>query len=136
MGSGHWYSDCVILIPRAKNLVCVKRHGAVKSQDLGQVRISRRSLAAMGASVLGHHLAGDHPAGRSALAAPGPDSLVAATSIAGPDQGALWVQPPNHGGAGRLAPDFFEMFTTRGDEWTESRGFIDVWVVRMTSLLG
>jgi hypothetical protein len=136
MGSGHWYSDRVILIPRAKNLVCEERHGAVKSQDLGQVRITRRSLAAMGASVLGHQLAGDNPAGQSALAAPGPDSLVALTSIAGPDQGALWVQPPNHGGAGRLAPDFFEMFTTRGDEWTEARRFIDVWVVRMTSLLG
>jgi hypothetical protein len=48
----------------------------------------------------------------------------------------LWVQPPNHGGPGRLAPDFFEMFTTRGDEWAEARRFVDVWVVRMTSLLG
>jgi hypothetical protein len=48
----------------------------------------------------------------------------------------LWVQPPNFGGAGRLAPDFFEMFTTRGDEWAEARRFIDVWVVRMSSLLG
>ena len=48
----------------------------------------------------------------------------------------MWVQPPNHGGAGRLAPDFFEMFTTRIDEWAEARRFIDVWVVRMTSLVG
>src|SRR5215207_7324718 len=108
----------------------------VESRDSGRVLVSRRSLAAMGASVLGHRLAGDNSAGRSALAAPGPDSLVAPTSIAGPDQGALWVQPPNHGGAGRLAPDFFEMFTTRGDEWAEARRFIDVWVVRMTSLVG
>jgi hypothetical protein len=78
-------------------------------------------------------------AGCSALAAPlGPNSLFAATPVpsAGPDQGALWVQPPNYGGAGRLAPDFFEMFTTRGDEWAEARRFIDVWVVRMSSLLG
>ena len=30
----------------------------------------------------------------------------------GSEQGTLWVQLPNHGGAGRLAPDFFEMFTT------------------------
>ena len=103
------------------------------------MRISRRSLAGMGATVLGQRLAGDNPAGRSALAAPlGPDSPSPATPVprAGPDQGALWVQPPNYGGAGRLAPDFFEMFTTRGDEWAEARRFIDVWVVRMSSLLG
>ena len=101
------------------------------------MRISRRSLAAMGATVLGHRLAGDNPAGRSALAAPlSLDSLFAPTPSAGPDQGSLWVQPPNHGGAGRLAPDFFEMFTTRTDEWAEARRFVDVWVVRMTSLLG
>ena len=75
--------------------------------------------------------------GQSALAAPlSPDSLFAPSPNAGPDQGSLWVQPPNHGGAGRLAPDFFEMFTTRGDEWAEGRRFVDVWVVRMTSLLG
>lgn len=60
----------------------------------------------------------------------------ASTPPAGPDQGTLWVQPPNHGGAGRLAPDFFEMFTTRIDEWAEARQFVDVWIVRMTSLLG
>jgi hypothetical protein len=136
MGSVHWYSDSVILSPWAKNLVCAERHDTVENQRPGRERISRRSLAAMGASVLGHRLAGDNSAGRSALAAPGPDNLVAPASVAGPEQGALWVQPPNHGGAGRLAPDFFEMFTTRGDEWAEAREFIDVWVVRMTSLLG
>jgi hypothetical protein len=109
----------------------------VENQDSGRKRISRRSLAAMGVTVLGHRLAADSPMGRSALATPlSPDSLFAPTSITGPDIGSLWVQPPNHGGAGRLAPDFFEMFTTRGDEWAEARRFIDVWVVRMTSLLG
>jgi len=101
------------------------------------MRISRRSLAAIGATVLGHRLAGGDPAGRSGLEALlSLDSFVAATPSAGPDQGVLWVQPPNHGGAGRLAPDFFEMFTTRIDEWAEARKFVDVWVVRMTSLLG
>jgi len=101
------------------------------------MRISRRSLAAIGATVLVHRLPGGDPAGRSGLQALlSPDSFVAATPSAGPDQGALWVQPPNHGGAGRLAPDFFEMFTTRTDEWAEARSFVDVWVVRMTSLLG
>ena len=137
MDSGHWYSDSVIRSPRAKNLVCVERHGAVKSQDPSRVRITRRSLAAIGATVYGQRLAGGNPAGRSTLAALlSPDSLFAPTPITGPDQGSLWVQPPNHGGAGRLPPDFFEMFTTRGDEWAEARRFVDVWVVRMTSLLG
>jgi hypothetical protein len=101
------------------------------------MRISRRSLAAIGATVLGHRLAGDSPASRSGLEALlSLDSFVAATPSAGPDQGVLWVQPPNYGGPGRLAPDFFEMFTTRTDEWAEARSFVDVWVVRMTSLLG
>jgi hypothetical protein len=54
----------------------------------------------------------------------------------GPDQGSLWVQPPNHGRAGGLAPDFFEMFTTRMDEWEEARRFVAVWVLRITSLVG
>jgi len=109
----------------------------VRNQNTSQERISRRSLAAMGATVLGHRVAGHNPLGWSALAAlPSADRLFAPTSNAGPDQGSLWVQPPNHGGAGRLAPDFFEMFTTRGDEWAEARRFVDVWVVRMTSLLG
>ncbi len=112
------------------------------NQSPGRERISRRSLAAMGATVLGqtvlgHRFAGDNLAGWSALAAPlSADRLFAPTPSAGPDQGSLWVQPPNHGGAGRLAPDFFEMFTTRSDEWAEARRFVDVWVVRMTSLLG
>jgi hypothetical protein len=48
----------------------------------------------------------------------------------------LWVQPPNYGGAGRLAPDFFEMFTTRRDAWAEARLSIAVWVLRITSILG
>ena len=113
------------------------RHGAVENQGSSRARISRRLLAAMGATLLGHRLAGDNLTGRSERVAPlGPDSLVEPTPIAGPDQGSLWVQPPNHGGAGRLAPDVFEMFTTRADEWVEARGFVDVWVVRMTSLLG
>ncbi len=113
------------------------KHGAVESQGSSRARISRRSLSAIGATVLGHRLAGDNLTGWSERVAPlGPDSLVAPTPITGPDQGSLWIQPPNHGGAGRLAPDFFEMFTTRGDEWAEARRFIDVWVVRMTSLLG
>jgi hypothetical protein len=101
--------------------------------------ISRRSLAAMGAAMLGHRLAGDSPVGRSGLEAPlrlNPDRIDAATPSAGPDQGSLWAQPPNHGGAGRLAPDVFEMFTTRTDAWAEARRSVDVWVVRMTSLLG
>jgi len=109
----------------------------VRNQNTSQERISRRALAAMGATVLGHRVAAHNPVGWSALAAlPSADRLFAPTSNAGPDQGSLWVQPPNHGGAGRLAPDFFEMFTTRGDEWAEARRFIDVWVVRMTSLVG
>ena len=79
----------------------------------------------------------NNPAGWSAFAAPlSADRLFAPTSNAGPDQGTLWIQPPNHGGAGQLASDFFEMFTTRTDEWAEARRFVDVWVVRMTSLLG
>jgi hypothetical protein len=91
----------------------------------------------MGATVLGHELVRRKLAIPSGLAAPlRSDTHFTPISIAGPDRGSLWVQPPNHGGAGRLAPDFFEMFTTRGDEWTEARGFIDVWVVRMSSLLG
>lgn len=90
-----------------------------------------------GAAALGHRLVGGRLSGESRLAAPPrPDSHPAPASIAGPDRGALWVQPPNYGGAGRLAPDFFEMFTTRGDEWSEARSFIDVWVMRMSSLLG
>ena len=114
-----------------------ERHGTVGNQSPGRERISRRSLAAMGATVLGPRIAAHTPVGWSALAAPpSADSLFAPTSNAGPDQGSLWVQPPNHGGAGRLAPDFFEMFTTRTDEWAEARRFVDVWVVRMTSLLG
>ena len=109
----------------------------VQIRGSGRVRISRRSLAAIGATALGHRLAGGSPAGGSGLEALlSPDNVVAPTPIAGPDQGSLWVQPPNHGGAGRLAPDFFEMFTTRADEWAEARRFVDVWVVRMTSLLG
>jgi hypothetical protein len=109
----------------------------VENLGPGQQRISRRSLAAMGAAGIAGRLAARSPAGQSALAAPlAPDSLLAPAGIAGPERGALWVQPPNHGGAGGLAPDFFEMFTTRGDEWAEARRFVDVWVVRMTSLLG
>ena len=100
-------------------------------------RISRRSLAAMGAAVLGHRLVGGHLAGGPELVAPlSLDRSFTPTPIAGPDQGRLWVQPPNYGGAGGLAPDFFEMFTTRGDEWATGRGFVAVWVVRVTSLLG
>jgi hypothetical protein len=118
-------------------VVGTERHGTVGNQGPGRERISRRSLAAMGATVLGSRFAAHTPMGWSALAAPpSADSLFAPTLKAGPDQGSLWVQPPNHGGAGRLAPDFFEMFTTRGDEWAEAREFVDVWVVRMTSLLG
>jgi hypothetical protein len=109
----------------------------VRNQEAGRWRTSRRSLAVMGAAGIVGRFAARSPAGQSALAAPlAPDSLLAPAGIAGPDRGALWVQPPNHGGAGGLAPDFFEMFTTRGDEWAEARRFVDVWVVRMTSLLG
>ncbi len=70
---------------------------------------------------------------RHAHAAPLVPPAIAAS---GPPRGALWVQLPNHGGAGRLAPDFREMFTTRSDDWAESRRSIAVWVLRMTSLLG
>jgi len=48
----------------------------------------------------------------------------------------LWVQLPNHGGAGRLAPDFFEMFTTRRQEWAGARRAIGVYLLRSTSLRG
>ncbi len=111
----------------------------VENQGPPRERISRRSLAAMGATVLGHQLAGGVSASASPpeLVAPlSRDGLFAPAPVAGPDQGSLWVQPPNYGGAGELAPDFFKMFTTRGDEWDEARGFVDVWVVRVTSLLG
>jgi hypothetical protein len=109
----------------------------VEGQGSGGERMSRRSLAALGATVLGRRLGGGIPAGRPPLAAPlSPYALFTPTPTAGPDEGLLWVQPPNHGGAGELAPDFFEMFTTRSDEWSEARRFVDVWVVRMTSLLG
>jgi hypothetical protein len=46
------------------------------------------------------------------------------------------VQPPNHGRPGGLPPDFYEMFTTRIDEWAEARRYVAVWVLRITSLLG
>lgn len=49
---------------------------------------------------------------------------------------SLWLQPPNHGGAGGLPPDFTELFTTRVAEWTEARQATAVWIVRMTSLVG
>jgi hypothetical protein len=49
---------------------------------------------------------------------------------------SLWLQPPNYGGAGRLPPDFAEMFTTRVAAWTEARQATAVWIVRMTSLVG
>jgi hypothetical protein len=112
-------------------------HGTVDNLGAGRGRLSRRSLAAIGATALAHRLAAGRPAGWPGLAAPlRSASLFAPTPVSGPDQGALWVQPPNYGGAGRLAPDLFEMFTTRGDEWAEARRFVDVWVVRMTSLLG
>ncbi|MFN8594322.1 MAG: hypothetical protein U0031_22955, partial [Thermomicrobiales bacterium] len=52
----------------------------------------------------------------------------------GPEQGELWVQLPNYGGAGRLAPDFFPMFTTRTEDWAEARQATVVWVLRVTSL--
>jgi hypothetical protein len=109
----------------------------VENQGPRRERISRRSLAAMGATVLGHQLAGGVSARRPEFVAPlSRDGLFAPVPAAGPDRGSLWVQPPNSGGAGGLAPDFFEMFTTRGEEWAGARGFIDVWVVRVTSLLG
>jgi hypothetical protein len=109
----------------------------VEDQGSGRDRISRRSLAAMSVAVLGDRLAGGNVKGQSGHTPPqGLESHFSPASIAGPVQGSLWVQPPNYGGAGRLAPDFFEMFTTRGDAWAEARGFIDVWVVRMSSLLG
>jgi hypothetical protein len=94
-------------------------------------RISRRAVAAIGAAVLGNRVAGRHPAPMLESA-----TQVSPAPPSGPTQGTLWVQPPNYGGAGRLAPDFFEMFTTRTDEWAEARRFVDVWVVRVTSLLG
>ena len=103
----------------------------MRARNLGDRRISRRAIAAIGAAMVGRG------ALARTLAIPEPglvDPLAGAapslpTSQLGPDQGTLWVQPPNHGGAGRLAPDFFEMFTTRSDEWAEARGFVDVWVV-------
>jgi hypothetical protein len=114
-----------------------ERHGTVENQGLRRERMSRRSLAALGATVLGHQLAGGLPARRPPFVVPrGRDDLVAPTPVAGPDRGSLWIQPPNYGGAGGLAPDFFEMFTTRTDEWAEARAYVDVWVVRVTSLLG
>ena len=103
----------------------------VGNQSAGPERLSRRALAAVGATVLVDQLAGTRSAAVWDSATP-----VSQAHPSGPDQGSLWVQPPNHGGAGRLAPDAFEMFTTRTDEWAEARQFIDVWVVRVTSLLG
>jgi hypothetical protein len=101
--------------------------------------MSRRTLTGIGTATVTHWLV----AGASAWGWPGlvPPSargspFRSATPPAGPDQGTLWVQPPNHGGAGRLAPDLFEMFTTRTDEWAEARRFVGVWVVRITSLVG
>lgn len=48
----------------------------------------------------------------------------------------IWIQPPNHGGAGRLPPDFAAMFTTRIAAWSEARQATAAWIVRMTSLAG
>jgi hypothetical protein len=101
--------------------------------------MSRRALTGIGTATVTHWLvAGVSASGWPGLVPPpakGPP-FRSAIPPAGPDQGTLWVQPPNHGGAGWLAPDFFEMFTTRTDEWTEVRRFVGVWVVRMTSLVG
>src|SRR5215211_2009750 len=109
----------------------------MENQSSSREHMSRRSFAAIAATVLGHRLAAANPEDRPGLVAPlSPGRSLTPTPIAGPDQGSLWVQPPNYGGAGGLAPDFFEMFTTRTDEWAESREFVAVWVVRMTSLVG
>ena len=53
-----------------------------------------------------------------------------------PHMPTIWLQPPNHGGAGGLPPDFTEMFTTRVAEWSAARQATAVWIVRMTSLVG
>jgi hypothetical protein len=103
--------------------------------------MSRRALTStgIGAATVTHWLGAGASASRwpglVTPSAPG-SSFASAPPPAGPDQGTLWVQPPNHGGAGRLAPDLFEMFTTRTAEWAEARHFVGVWVVRMTSLVG
>ena len=110
----------------------------MRARNLGDRRISRRAIAAIGAAMVGRG------ALARTLAIPEPglvDPLAGAapslpTSQLGPAQGTLWVQPPNYGGAGRLAPDFFEMFTNRVEDWLEARRFVGVWVVRATSLRG
>ena len=109
----------------------------MNSHNLGRGGLSRRSLTRIGTATLAHHLAGGSASGwQVPLASPVLTSPSTPTPPASPEPGTLWIQPPNHGGAGRLAPDFFEMFTSRNDAWVEARQFVDVWVVRMTSLLG
>ena len=83
-------------------------------------RCARASLVVLLALVVAAHV----PAVR----------VAAQPSPGGPEQGALWVQLPNHGGPGRLAPDFHEMFTTRTRAWAQARGYIRVFVLRSTSL--
>jgi hypothetical protein len=102
-------------------------------------RTSRRAFTRVGAAAVAHwRVAGANTSGQLGFGAPPFPTFISGsgTPPSGPDQGALWVQPPNHGGAGRLAPDLFEMFTTRTDEWAEARRFVDVWIVRMSSLVG
>lgn len=64
--------------------------------------MSRRALTAIGAKVLAHRLAGGSLAGWSGLAATPdpPPAFGPITPATDPDQGTLWVQPPNHGGPG------------------------------------
>ena len=117
----------------------MKVNGTVGKQGGGRRRMSRRALTGIGAATIGRRLVpGASVSGWPGLVSPSAPGSPFGSVIrpSGPDQGTLWVQPPNHGGAGRLAPDFFEMFTTRTDEWAEARRFVGVWVVRMTSLVG
>ncbi len=99
-------------------------------------RLSRRALTTGGAASLVRPFVAGREGLRRETDSPDARSRTAVILESGPARGALWVQLPNHGGAGRLAPDFVDMFTTRSDEWAEARRSIAVWVLRVSSLLG
>jgi hypothetical protein len=99
-------------------------------------RVSRRALMAAGTALVAEATVAGLPQPRREGRALAASQDTTDGPIGGPSRGALWVQLPNHGGAGRLAPDFGDMFTARSDEWVEARRSIAVWVLRMSSLLG
>ena len=84
------------------------------------MRISRRSLAAIGATVLGHRLPGGDPAGRSGLEAlVSLDSFVPATPSAGARPGGV-VGCRRTMAARPARSDFFDVHQA-DDEWPEAR---------------